>query len=330
MSITNRLLRTLAFVAMLIALPGAVPQAGANGWPAQPVHLVLPYPPGGASDVTARLLAEHLTARWSQSVVVDNRPGANGIIANEAVAVAARDGYTVLMANLGPNAINPAVYRKLPYDTQRDFAAVILTTKVPLIIVTAPNSPIRDLRQLIELARAKPRTVTFGSAGNGAGSHLAGELLNELTGVKMMHIPYKGDAPSLTDVMGGQITVALPTVLAGAPHVRSGKMRALAVTSRTRIPSLPDVPTVQEALGLQDFEAVSWGGFMVPSGTPAPVITRINEDINAVLRMPAVVSKIESQGAQIVGGTPAEFAVFLRSELAKWKDVAVKANVRLD
>jgi len=321
-----RIATTLMFFGALFGSQAAM----AKDWPTQPIRIVLPYPPGGASDVTARLLGMKMSQAWGTTVVIENRPGANGIIANEAAAKSPADGYTILMANLGPNAINPAVYAKLPYDTVKDFAPVILTTIVPLVIVTAADSPVKSLAQLIALAKEKPGQITFGSAGNGAGSHLAGELLAMTTGAKMLHVPYKGDAPAIIDVMGGQLTIALPTALAGVPHIKSGKLRALAVTSPKRIASLPDVPTVNEALGISGYEAVSWGGLMVPTGTPAEVIAKINAETNKALQMPDVKVKLMAQGAEIVGGTPEAFNTFLRAELVKWKHVADVAKVRLD
>lgn len=325
----HHLRRAMAALLCIGALAGPA-SAPARDWPSQAVRIVLPYPPGGASDVTARLLGQHLGLAWDTSVIVENRPGANGIIANELVAKSAPDGYTVLMANLGPNAINAAVYAKLPYDTAKDFAPVILTTKVPLLIVTAAGSPLENLAQLMALAKEKPGTVSFGSAGNGSGSHLAGELLGMTTGTKLLHVPYKGDAPALTDLMSNLLTVALPTALAGVPHVKSGKLRALAVTSQTRIPSLPDVPTVDEALGIVGFEAVSWGGLMVPAGTPAAIVLRINAETNRALKIPDIRAKLSAQGAEVVGGTPEAFGSFLQSELLKWKRVAEAAKVRLE
>ncbi|UIF91492.1 tripartite tricarboxylate transporter substrate binding protein [Cupriavidus sp. UYPR2.512] len=326
----HRYLRQASAALLCLAAISGWQHAAAKDWPAQPVRVVLPYPPGGASDVTARLLSAKLSQAWGESVVIENRPGANGIIANELVSKSAADGYTVLMANLGPNAINPAVYSKLPYDSVKDFAPVILATTVPLIIVTAANSPIKDLKQLIAVAKDKPGEITFGSAGNGASNHLAGELLNTMAGVKMAHVPYKGDGPSLTDVLGGQIHVALPTALAGMPQVKSGKLRALAVTSKKRLPSLPDVPTVDEALGINGYEAVSWGGFMVPTGTPPAIISKMNAEFNKALQYQDIREKLRAQGAEIVGGTPESFDTFLRAELAKWKKVADSAKVRLD
>jgi tripartite-type tricarboxylate transporter receptor subunit TctC len=326
----NRYLRQVASLFIIAGAILAAQVAAAAEWPSQPIKIVLPYPPGGASDVTARLLSVKLTQAWGQPVVIENRPGANGIIANQAVAQSTPDGYTILMANLGPNAINHAVYTKLPYDTLKDFAPIILTTTVPLVIATAPNSPIKSLSQLISMAKEQPDKLSFGSAGNGASSHLAGELLLSMTGVRMLHVPYKGDAPSITDVIGGQIAVALPTTIASVPHVKSGKLRALAVTNKKRISSLPDVPTVDEALGLQNFEAVSWGGFMVPAGTPRDIILKINAEINKALAMPDIAEKLKEQGAEIVGGTPDAFNEFLSAEIVKWKQVADRAKIRLN
>lgn len=321
-----RFVATLMVVGALFGTQAAI----AKDWPTQPVRIVLPYPPGGASDVTARLLGTKMGQAWGSSVLIENRPGANGIVANELVAKAPADGYTVLMANLGPNAINPAVYSKLPYDMRKDFAPVVLTTMVPLVIVTSSDSPIKNLAQLIAMAKERPGQVAFGSAGNGASNHLAGELLAVTTGVKLLHVPYKGDAPSITDLMGGQIAIALPTALAGVPHIKNGKLRALAVTSQKRIASLPDVPTVDEALGITGYEAVSWGGLMVPKGTPADVVAKMNVEVNKALKMPDIAEKLTGLGAEIVGGTPEAFDLFLRTELIKWKKVAEAAKISLD
>lgn len=322
--------RRIATALMLIGALCSGQAAIAKDWPTQPIRIVLPYPPGGASDVTARLLGMKMGQAWETTVVIENRPGANGIIANEAAAKSPADGYTVLMANLGPNAINPAVYKKLPYDMAKDFAPVILTTIVPLVIVTSSDSPIKNLAQLIVMAKNRPGQIGFGSAGNGSSSHLAGELLAAMTDARMLHVPYKGDAPSITDVMGGQIAIALPTVLAGVPHIKSGKLRALAVTSQKRIASLPDVPTVDEALGIKGYEAVSWGGLMVPRGTPMDVVAKINVEVNKALKTPDVAEKLTGLGAEIAGGTPEAFDMFLRAELIKWKKVAEGAKIHLD
>lgn len=322
----NRAIRLLG-LALLIAISFS---AKAAVWPSQPVRIVLPYPPGGASDVTARLLGAKLSLAWNQPVVVENKPGANGIVANQAVAKSAPDGYTILMANLGPNGINPAIYSRLPYDTLKDFEPVVLTTIVPLVVVTAADSPFQSLGQMVAAAKEKPRKFSFGSAGNGSGSHLGGELLFSSVGAPVLHVPYKGDGPAITDVLGGQIALALPTALAATPQVKGGRLRALAVTSSKRLSSLPDVPTVAEALGLQGFETVSWGGFMVPAGTPKDVIAKINSETNKALLLPDVAESLHAQGAEIKGGSPEDFKVFVRSEVAKWKAVAARANIKLD
>jgi tripartite-type tricarboxylate transporter receptor subunit TctC len=303
--------------------------ASAQSWPSkQSIKIIVVYPPGGASDVTARIIASKLSESMGQSVVVENKPGANGIIATRYVASAAPDGYTLLMANLGPNAINPVVYKKLPYDAVKDFSAITLTTIVPQFIVVAQSQPINSLAELIAYAKANPGKVTFASAGNGSSNHLSGELFNSMAGIKMVHVPYKGDAPGLVDVMSRQVTVALPTAIAATPHVRSGQLRALAVTSNKRLPSFPDVPTVAETL--PGFEAVSWGGIMAPAGTSSAIINRLNEEILKILKIPEVAERLKGLGAEIVGSTPMQFDSYVKSEIAKWGKVARDNNVTLD
>ncbi len=315
----------LAFCACL-ALPLA---ANAQGWPTrQAIKFIVVYPPGGASDVTARLIAAKLGEILGQSVVVENKPGANGIIATEFVAKSAPDGYTMLMANLGPNALNPVVYKKLPYDAIKDFQGVTLTTIVPQVVVVNPSMPVKSISELIAYVKANPGKVSFGSAGQGASNHLSGELLNALGGIKMQHVPYKGDAPSIVDLIGGSIHVALPTTVAGLPHVRSGKLRAIAVTGTKRLDTMPDLPTVAETL--PGYEAVSWGGVMVPAGTPPEIIKRLNTEINRILKMPDVAEKLQGLGAIIVGSTPEEFDKYVKDEIAKWGKVARDNNIALD
>jgi tripartite-type tricarboxylate transporter receptor subunit TctC len=310
----------------VLAMPLAV---HAQAWPTkQPIKFVVVYPPGGASDVTARIIGAKITESMGQAVVIENKPGANGIIAMEYVAKAAPDGYTILMANLGPNAINPVVYKKLPYDAIKDYAAVTLTTIVPQIVVVTPALPVKSIADLIAYSKANPDKVTFASAGNGASNHLSGELLNAMAGIKMRHVPYKGDSPSIVDVMGGTVDVALPTAVAVMQQVKSGRLRAIAVTSSKRLPSLPDVPTVAETL--PGYEAVSWGGVMAPAGTPPDIIAKLNAEVNRILKLPDVVEKLQGLGAEIVGSTPEEFANYVKDEIAKWGKVARDNNVTLD
>ena len=323
------LAQLVGVVLTVVGVLGVSQRSLAQEWPArQAIRFVVVYPPGGASDVTARLLAAKLTDTLGQSVVVENRPGANGIIATDFVAKSAPDGYTLLMANLGPNALNPVVYKKLPYDALKDFAGVTLTTIVPQVVLVNPSLPIKSIPELIAYAKANPGKVSFGSAGQGASNHLSGELLNALAGIRMQHIPYKGDAPSLADLISGQIQVALPTTVAGLPFVTSGKLRAIGVTGAKRLDNMPELPTVAETL--RGFEAVSWGGVMVPAGTPRPVIARLNADINRILKMPDVADKLKALGAVIVGSSPEEFDSYVKDEIAKWGKVARDNNIALD
>lgn len=315
---------TLVFFASLV-LPLA---AHAQAWPNKAISFIVVYPPGGASDVTARLIGAKLSEALGQSVIVENKPGANGNIATDFVAKSAPDGYTMLMANLGPNALSPVVYKKLPYDAIKDFRGVTLTTTVPQVVVVNPELPVRTIPELIAYAKANPGKVSFGSAGQGASNHLSGELLNSLAGIKMLHVPYKGDAPSIVDLLGGSIQVALPTTVAGLPHVRSGRLRAIGVTSTQRLASLPDVATVAETL--PGYEALSWGGVMVPAGTPPAIVNRLNAEINNILKMPDVAEKLQGLGAIIVGNTPDQFDQYVKDEIAKWGKVARDNKIALD
>ncbi|GAB2456170.1 tripartite tricarboxylate transporter substrate binding protein [Comamonas humi] len=304
--------------------------AYAQAWPArQPIRFVVPYPPGGASDITARVLAQKLTDALGQAVVVENRPGANGIIALELVAKAPPDGYTLLMGNLGPNAINPAVYAKLPYDALKGFTPITLTSVVPLVVLVAPSAPYQSLPELLAYAKAHPGKLTFASAGNGSSNHMAGEMLKTMAQVAMVHVPYKGDAPGLQDVIAGTVNLAMPTVIGGIASVNAGLLKPLAVTGSKRSAALPEVPTIAES-GVPGFEASSWGGVMGPAGMPRPVVERLHREIARILQLPEVSSKLASLGAEIVGSGPDEFGRFLDDEVKKWTSVAKANRIRLD
>ena len=322
-------MKRILLTAIALGMPG---MAMAQEFPVKPIRFVVPYPPGGASDITARVLGQKMNDAWNQQVVVDNRPGANGIIALEFVAKAPPDGYTILMANLGPNAINPGVYSKLPYDAVKSFAPVTLTTIVPQVIVANSYLPANNVRQLVALAKSKPGELTYGNGGNGSANHLAMELFGSMAGIWMTPIAYKGDAPAMTDAVAGQVMLALPTVLAANPFLNSGKLKAIAVTPKKRVAALPNVPTVAESgvPGLADYESVSWGGVMAPAGTPAPVIQRLNGELVRILKLPDVRERMTGLGADIVASSPAEFAAYLQEEIAKWGKVAKQAGVRLD
>ena len=316
-------------IAAAVVLGHATFAVHAQDYPNKPIRFVVPYAPGGASDVTARLLGQKMTEAWGQTVAVDNRAGANGIVALEFVAKSPADGYTILMANLGPNAINPAVYSKLPYDPVKDFAAVTLTTLVPNILVVNPYLPARTLKEIFALAKAKPDQLSYGTGGHGSSNHLSMELMKSMTGIRITHVPYKGDVPAMIDAMAGQIAMSVPTVVAATPYVKSGKLRAIAVTSKSRVRSLPDVPTVAEA-AVPGFESVSWGGVMAPGGTPAAVVNRLNAEIVRILKLPDMQERLQALGADVVGSTPAEFAAYLDAEIARWSKVAKAASVKLD
>lgn len=320
------------FVVGLFGSIAALAAAGAlaqDTYPSKPVRLVVPYPPGGASDITARLLGQKLAELWGQQVVVDNRPGANGIVALEHVAKQPADGYTLLFANLGPNAINPAVYAKLPYDPIKDFTPITLTTLVPQVLVASPSLETKTLKDVLDYARANPGKLNYGTGGNGSANHLGVELIAMTTGVQFTAVPYKGDAQAMTDTMSGQVAMSMPTVPAALPQIKSGRLRALAVGTKTRVAALPDVPTMAEA-GVAGYESASWGGVMGPGGMPASLAARIHAYLARALTSPDVQEKLAAQGATVVAAGPSEFAQFLADEIRKWDHVAKKANIRVE
>lgn len=316
------LVRGLAALPLAAALPG---HAQAPAYPAKPVRFVVPYPPGGASDVTARLLADKLTEAYGQSFLVDNKPGANGIVALDLVAKSAPDGYTILMGNVGPNAINAGLYAKLPFDPIRSFAPITLTTSVPIVLVVNNSAPWRTTQELIAHARANPGAVKFASGGPGSATHLTGELFKDMAGINIMHVPYKGDVPAMTDVIGGHVTMTFATSIAAATNIASGRLRVLGTASKARPKSLAQYPTVAETV--PGFESTSWGGVMAPAGTPAPIIASLHAQIARILAMPDVSDRLSKLGAEVVAGPPAEFAAYLQTEIVKWTQVIKAAGV---
>jgi tripartite-type tricarboxylate transporter receptor subunit TctC len=312
--------------ALLCATTGA---AFADTYPSKPINFVVPYPPGGASDIIARLIAERLQASLKQPVVVENRAGANGMIAYQYVANAPADGYTILMANIGPSAINPSIYRKMSYDAVKDFAPITLVSWVPLMVVANPGLRVNSVAELIAKAKAAPGTLSYGVSGNGTAGHLAMELFKSNAGIDIKPIPYKGDTPALTDTMGGQVDVMMATVVAAAPHVASGRLKALAVTTPKRLSASPNIPTVAES-GMPGFEAVSWGGVLAPAATPRPIVDKLNAEIVRILKLPEVKKRFAEAGAEVVHSTPEEFAKYIASETAKWGKIAHAAQVSMD
>ena len=307
----------------------AIAGAQAPAYPTKPIRLVVPFPAGGATDILAREVAKHLTDAWGQSVVVDNRPGAGGNIGSELVAKAAPDGYTLEMGTVGTHAINASLYSKMPYDHVRDFVPVILVAGVPNVLEVNPALPVNSVQELIAYAKANPGKLNFASSGSGTSIHLSGELFKVMAGVQMTHVPYKGSAPALQDLIGGQVQLMFDNLPPSLPQIKAGKLRALAVTSAGRAPALPDTPTVAEA-GLPGFEASSWFGVLAPAGTPPEIVNKLNAEIAKWLASPGAKEKLANVGANIAGGTPEDFARHIQAETAKWAKVVKESGAKVD
>lgn len=307
----------------IIALTLAAVAGGAlaQAYPTKPIRLVVPFAPGGPADIQARLIGPKLTEAWGQPVVVENRPGGNTIIATELTARAEPDGHLVQVISAG-FAINTSLYAKLPYDSLRDFAPVTQLTSGPAIVVVHPSLPARSVKALIQLARSRPGQLTYASAG--LPSQLAVELFKVMTGTDMVHVPYKGAAPAMVDLIAGHVQVSFPTIIGGLSHARSGRLRALATTGAKRSPATPDLPTMIEA-GLPGYEAANWFGTAVPAKTPPAIVSKLSQEIARVLRLPDVGERLLSQGMEPTTSTPEEFAAYIRSEMTKWAKV-VKAS----
>ena len=300
----------------------------AQTYPARQVRIVVPFPPGGTSDILARTIGARLGEPLGQPVVVENRPGAGGNIAADYVAKAAPDGYTLLMGT-SSLAISQSLYKKLAYDLVKDFAPITQAVNYTNLLVVHPSAGVSSVAELLALARAKPGALSYGTAGNGTPPHMTGELFKAYTTVNILHIPYKGGAPAIADLLAGQIPMMFDNVPPLLPHVRSGRIKALAVTSLARIQVLPDVPTLHE-LGLKDFDAVGWNGLLAPAATPREVINRLHAEVVRVLRIPEVRDQLTSQGADVVGNSPEEFAAWIRAEIKKWADVVRVSGAKVD
>ena len=301
--------------------------AGAQNFPSKPIRIVVPFTPGGPNDIIARLVGARYTAAWGPQTVVDNRPGGGTVIGTDLVAKSAPDGYTLLMVSTS-HAANPSLMPKLPFDTLRDFAAVGQAVSSPNLLVTHPSIPARTTRELLAIAKARPGQITFASGGSGAATHLAGELLKIMVGVDMTHIPYKGAGPATIDLISGQVTWMFGTILPTLPHVRAGKLRALAVSGAQRAAVLPAVPTVAE--DVPGFEASSWYGIFAPAGTPPEVIARLNQEMARALTVPEVRQRLASEGTEVVAGSPEAFMTLFRAEVAKWTRVIKQSGIRLE
>lgn len=312
--------------ATITALAASV--AGAQGFPQKPVRTVIGYTPGGTTDVVARIIGQKLTELWGQPVVVDSRPGAAGNIGAENVAKSPADGYSLL---LGQNAIavSPAMYAKMAYDVQRDLLAVTTASITPHVIVLHPSVPANNVRELIALAKSRPNELLMASTGHGNSDHMVAELFNTMAGIKMVHIPYKGGALALKDVVGGQVAVYFAGLASSIQMIKSGRVKALAVTSKTRAKAAPELPTIAES-GLPGYEAVLWQGYFAPAGTPRDVVAKLATDINRVLAMPDTVERLAAAGTDPFPGSPEQFAAFLRSEIDKWGTVVRRIGLKLE
>ena len=311
----------------IMGLALAVPAFAQGDWPARSIRLISPFPPGGAADLLARLLAEALTPVLRQSVVVENRTGAGGSVGVEATVRSPPDGYTLVMGSAGPLSINPSLTR-LAYDPDRDLTPITPVAAVASVLVLHPSVPARTLPELLALARAEPGRLNYGSSGIGSAQHLFMELLKQQAAVDITHIPYRGTGPAMVDTVGGRLSMMMDTTPTGLPHIRDGRVRAIAVTSARRDPALPDVPTIGETV--PGYEALGWYGLLGPAGLPAAVTERMNREVNALLARPDFRASLAAQGVEAVGGTPAEFARLMATDRARWSEVIRRGNIRPD
>ncbi|CAN5254736.1 tripartite tricarboxylate transporter substrate binding protein [soil metagenome] len=322
----HRILGAATTAAALAASFGA---AADDAWPSKPMRLVVPFAPGGTSDVLGREIAARLQVDLKQTVIVDNRAGAGGVIGADAVAKSPPDGYTLLLGTIATHAINPALLPKMPYDAAKDFAPVILLGKISNVLLVGPQNPAKSVADLVAAAKAKPGSLSFASAGQGTSQHLSGEKFRQVTGVDIAHVPYRGSAPAIQDVMSGQVPMSFETVTVALPQIKEGKVRALAVTSAQRNAQLPDVPTMQEA-GVPGFDVSSWQAIYLPAGTPPAIVNKLNAEIQKIIAMPDVKARMENLGLVYSPNTPAQFTEFQKGEQTAWAKVIKDGNVKVD
>ena len=313
----------------LLATVAAVPFAAAQAYPAKPIRLVVPFPPGGPLDVIARTIGQKATEDWGQPVIVDNRPGAGGDIGADIVAKSAPDGYTIVMGALSTHAVNVTLYGNLPYDPIKDFAPIGLVAITPNVLVLNPNVPATSVQELIRYAKANPGKLSFGSGSNGSAGHLAGELFKVDAGVDMVHVPYKGGAPAMQDLLAGQIQLMFDNLANSMPQVKAGKLKALAVTTAKRSSLVPDLPTLTEA-GVPNFDIYTWFGLLAPAGTPKDIIAKWNAELVKILGTPEVKERLLAQGAEPAPGTPEQFAALIKSEIPKYAKIVKDSGAKVD
>ena len=320
--------RSLLACVLLVACAIAPPVL-AQSYPVKPIRLVVPFPAGGPTDIVARPLAQFLGDQLKQQVIVDNRGGAGGSIGAENVAKSPADGYTLLMATVGTHAINASLYRNLPYDPVKDFTPIALVAAAPVALVAHPSVPVASVAELLARAKAQPGAISFGTAGNGTPGHLTGEMFRAATGADLKHVPYKGSAPAITDLLGGQIQLMFDPLQSVLPHVQGGKLKLLAVSSASRSAAVPDVPTLAEA-GLKDFEATAWWGVFAPANLPPAIAAQLNSEIDRVVHSEAFRERLVPRGVQVIGGSREEFARFQQRELAKWGKAVRDSGATVD
>lgn len=325
----NSLNRMIAGVALTAVALCGITASAQDTYPSRPIRLVVPFPPGGGTDTISRVVATKLTETLKWSIVVDNRPGAGGNIGVDLAVKSPADGYTIVMGQTSNLAVNPTLYAKLPYDPVKDLAPITTVADAPLVLVVPASSKFKTLADVVAAAKAKPGDITFATPGNGTVAHLTGELFQRSAGIKLQHIPYKGSAQAITDLMGGTIDVFMASVPTALSHIKNGKMRALAVTSAKRSVSLPDVPSINDA-GYKGFDANTWFGLAAPAGTPANVIARLNTEVNRVLQMPDVREKIRGEGGDILGGTPEAFGNLIKTDIVKWGKIVRDSGAKID
>jgi len=322
-----KLLRHLASTLLLACLPLAA-AAQANGFPDKPIRIVVPFPPGGATDAAARLVAVKMGEHWGQPVVVDNRAGAGGNVGSDLVAKAPADGYTLVMGVTGSHAINTSLYSRMPYDPVADFVAIGQVAVVPNVLVVHPSVPAKNLAELVALANKEPGKLNYASLGNGTAAHLGMEMLKSEAGVDITHVPYKGSAPAVSDLLAGQVQMMVDGLPSALPHVKAGKLRAIALTSLHRAPSLPGLPTIAETY--PGFYADAWSGLFAPRGTPQPVVDKLSAEVQRILKLPDVREKLMALGAEPVGSTQAEFTAHVKREIDKWAKVVRTSGAKVD
>jgi tripartite-type tricarboxylate transporter receptor subunit TctC len=320
------------YVCMLAALAGmpVVPAwVGAQPFPSRPIRIIVPFPPGGTSDILARSIGQKLTEEWGQTVIADNRPGAAGNIASELVAKSKPDGYTLYINTVGTHAINPAIYATLPFDIIKDFTPVTNLVNLPSVMLAHPSVPVKNLKELIALAKKRPDALQYSSAGSGTQPHLTAEMFKMMSGVSILHVPYKGAGPQMIGIISGEVALTFATAPSGVPYVKSKQLRAIGVTSANRIPALPDVQTIAEG-GVPGYLAVGWNGLMGPGGMPPAVLDKIHDTVVRIVRTPEMNARFVDLGAEPALSTPAEFGALIKSEIVKWAKVVKESGAKLD